>query len=160
MIKKNLITISIITLIAIQAVPSYSGDRVVAAVGHEPITHLEVMMVRSESPDFTYSGAVDLLIERSLILQWSRKNRVSVSDEELDEIINSMIRRNNTTIEEFERAMKARGQTMDSYRKLVREYHPDKMQAKGVPEDFMKIAHEKMAEINQAYDEICKERGI
>ena len=121
MIKKILITIPIITLIAIQAVPSYSGDRVVAAVGHEPITHLEVMMVRSESPDFTYSEAVDLLIERSLILQWSRKNRISVSDEELDEIINSMIRRNNTTTEEFERAMKARGQTMDSYRKLVRE---------------------------------------
>jgi len=47
-----------------------------------------------------------------------------------------------------------------AYRKLVREYHPDKMQAKGVPEDFMKIAHEKMSEINLAYDEICKERGI
>ena len=30
----------------------------------------------------------------------------------------------------------------------------------GVPEDFMKIANEKMSEINQAYDEICKERGI
>lgn len=47
-----------------------------------------------------------------------------------------------------------------AYRNLVREYHPDKMQAKGVPEDFMKIANEKMSEINQAYDEICKERGI
>jgi len=47
-----------------------------------------------------------------------------------------------------------------AYRKLVQEYHPDKMQAKGVPEDFMKIAHEKMSEINRAYDNICKERGI
>ena len=47
-----------------------------------------------------------------------------------------------------------------AYRKLVREFHPDKMQAKGVPEDFLKIAHEKMAEINKAYDEICKERGM
>lgn len=47
-----------------------------------------------------------------------------------------------------------------AYRKLVQEYHPDRMQAKGVPEDFMKMAHEKMAEINKAYDEICKERGI
>ena len=47
-----------------------------------------------------------------------------------------------------------------AYRKLVQEYHPDKMQAKGVPEDFMKIANEKMTEINQAYDQICKERGI
>lgn len=47
-----------------------------------------------------------------------------------------------------------------TYRKLVQEYHPDRMQAKGVPEDFMKIANEKMSEINQAYDQICKERGI
>lgn len=47
-----------------------------------------------------------------------------------------------------------------AYRTLVREFHPDKMQAKGVPEDFMKMAHEKMSEINKAYDEICKERGI
>jgi DnaJ like chaperone protein len=47
-----------------------------------------------------------------------------------------------------------------AYRKLVQQYHPDRLQAKGVPEDFMKVAHEKMAEINQAYDEICKERGI
>jgi len=47
-----------------------------------------------------------------------------------------------------------------AYRKLVREYHPDRMQAKGVPEDFMKIANEKMTEINQAYEQICKERGL
>jgi DnaJ like chaperone protein len=47
-----------------------------------------------------------------------------------------------------------------AYRKLVREYHPDKMQAKGVPEDFMKIANEKMSEINRAYDQVSKERGL
>ncbi len=119
--KKGLSVVILCIAIIFTAATAPAGDRVVAAVGHEPVTHLEVMMVRSESPDFTYSEAVDLLIERSLILQWSRKNRVSVSDEELDEIINSMIRRNNTTIEEFERAMKARGQTMDSYRKRARE---------------------------------------
>lgn len=51
-------------------------------------------------------------------------------------------------------------QVKKTYRKLVREFHPDKLQAKGVPEDFMKVAHEKMAEINKAYDDICKERGI
>lgn len=47
-----------------------------------------------------------------------------------------------------------------AYRSLVREYHPDKMQSKGVPEDFLKVAHEKMSEINQAYDQISKERGM
>lgn len=47
-----------------------------------------------------------------------------------------------------------------AYKKLVREYHPDKLIAKGVPEDFVKIANEKMAEINSAYDQISKERGL
>ncbi len=47
-----------------------------------------------------------------------------------------------------------------AYRRLVQEYHPDKLQAKGVPEDFMKVAHDKMAEINAAYNAIRKQRGI
>jgi DnaJ like chaperone protein len=47
-----------------------------------------------------------------------------------------------------------------AYKKLVIEYHPDKLMAKGVPEDFIKIANEKMAEINSAYDTISKERGL
>ncbi len=47
-----------------------------------------------------------------------------------------------------------------AYKKLVMEYHPDKLMAKGVPEDFITIANEKMAQINEAYDRICKERGM
>jgi len=47
-----------------------------------------------------------------------------------------------------------------AYKKLVMEYHPDKLMAKGVPEDFIKIANSKMAEINNAYDEVCRERGL
>lgn len=51
-------------------------------------------------------------------------------------------------------------QVKAAYKKLVMEYHPDKLMAKGVPEDFIKIANEKMAEINNAYDQISKERGL
>ncbi|MEJ2052677.1 MAG: TerB family tellurite resistance protein [Calditrichaceae bacterium] len=47
-----------------------------------------------------------------------------------------------------------------TYRKLVVKYHPDKLMARGMPEDFIKDANRKMAEINSAYDEICKVRGI
>ena len=47
-----------------------------------------------------------------------------------------------------------------AYKKLVREYHPDMLMAKGIPEDFIKIANEKMSHINNAYDQVCKERGI
>ncbi|HID39900.1 MAG TPA: co-chaperone DjlA, partial [Calditrichaeota bacterium] len=47
-----------------------------------------------------------------------------------------------------------------AYKKLVVQFHPDKLMAKGVPEDFIKIATEKMAAINRAYDQISKERGF
>ena len=46
------------------------------------------------------------------------------------------------------------------YRELMRENHPDVLMAKGVPEEFIEIANEKVAAINSAYDQITKERGI
>lgn len=46
------------------------------------------------------------------------------------------------------------------YRKLVKEYHPDKIAAKGLPEEFTKFAHDKFREIQEAYDTIKRERGI
>ncbi len=47
-----------------------------------------------------------------------------------------------------------------TYKKMVNQYHPDRLIAKGVPEDFIQIANEKMAEINNAYEQIRKERGF
>ena len=46
------------------------------------------------------------------------------------------------------------------YRKLVADNHPDKLMARGVPKEFVAIATEKIAAINEAYGEIAKERGI
>ena len=46
------------------------------------------------------------------------------------------------------------------YRKLVAENHPDKLMARGVPKEFVAIATEKVAAINEAYDQIAKERGM
>ncbi len=47
-----------------------------------------------------------------------------------------------------------------TYRKLIRENHPDTLIAQGVPQEFIDVANEKMAAINAAYDHIEKERGI
>ena len=41
-----------------------------------------------------------------------------------------------------------------AYRKLVSEYHPDKVVSKGLPDDFIKFAEEKFREINEAYETI------
>ena len=46
------------------------------------------------------------------------------------------------------------------YRKLVLENHPDRLMARGVPKEFVAIATEKIAAINEAYSQIVKERAI
>ncbi len=46
-----------------------------------------------------------------------------------------------------------------TYRLLVRENHPDSLIARGVPEEFVKLANDKLAAINAAYDRIEAERG-
>jgi DnaJ like chaperone protein len=46
------------------------------------------------------------------------------------------------------------------YRRLVAENHPDKLMARGVPKEFISIATEKVAAINEAYGQIAKERGV
>jgi DnaJ like chaperone protein len=47
-----------------------------------------------------------------------------------------------------------------TYRLLVRENHPDSLMARGVPEEFIRLANEKLAAINTAYAKIMKERRI
>lgn len=47
-----------------------------------------------------------------------------------------------------------------AYRKLVREHHPDMLVAKGMPEEFIQIATERLSKINGAWDQVKKERGI
>jgi DnaJ like chaperone protein len=46
------------------------------------------------------------------------------------------------------------------YRKLVMEYHPDRIISKGLPEEFTQIAQDKFREIQEAYEAIKKERGM
>ena len=47
-----------------------------------------------------------------------------------------------------------------TYRRLVRENHPDSLMARGVPAEFIKLATDKLAAINTAYEKIQQERGI
>ena len=46
-----------------------------------------------------------------------------------------------------------------AYRKLMSENHPDKLIARGVPDDMVKLATEKSQEIQSAYEMIRKHRG-
>ncbi|MDH5510751.1 MAG: TerB family tellurite resistance protein [Nitrospinota bacterium] len=46
------------------------------------------------------------------------------------------------------------------YRKLVADFHPDKIASKDLPEEFTRFANAKLSEINESYDAIRKSRGM
>ena len=46
-----------------------------------------------------------------------------------------------------------------AWRTLIKENHPDKLMAEGMPQDFIDVATSKMATINEAYSTIQKRRG-
>jgi len=47
-----------------------------------------------------------------------------------------------------------------AYRKLVSQYHPDKLVAHGLPEEMMEVAKTRVRDINTAYDRIKQARGF
>lgn len=49
-------------------------------------------------------------------------------------------------------------QIKKAYRRLIREFHPDKLMGQGLPEDMIKEATERSQEIQTAYDLIKKSR--
>jgi DnaJ like chaperone protein len=47
-----------------------------------------------------------------------------------------------------------------AYRKLMNEHHPDKLVAKGLPEEMMTLAKAKTQDIQQAYERVKTARGM
>jgi DnaJ like chaperone protein len=68
----------------------------------------------------------------------------------------------------LEDAYKALGVSKDNtdaeikraYRKLMSQYHPDKLMGQGVPQDMIAMATEQAKEIQVAYDLIKKHRNL
>jgi len=47
-----------------------------------------------------------------------------------------------------------------AYRRLLSQHHPDKLVAKGLPQEMMKMAAQKTHEIRQAYEKVKETRGF
>ncbi len=45
-----------------------------------------------------------------------------------------------------------------AYRRKAQEFHPDKIEGKGLPPEFIKFANDRLAEINESYDAIMTAR--
>ncbi len=47
-----------------------------------------------------------------------------------------------------------------AYRRLVREHHPDRLIAQGMPQEFIDVANDRLAVINGAYERLRRGRGL
>jgi len=47
----------------------------------------------------------------------------------------------------------------EKYKKLVKEYHPDRLQGLGLPEEFINLANKKLTAINEAYNFLKNEKN-
>ena len=47
-----------------------------------------------------------------------------------------------------------------NYKKLVKDFHPDKIISKGLPEEFIDFAESRFREIQESYENIQKERNF
>ncbi len=108
-------------LILFAAAPVMAGDKVVARVGHEPITRMEVQAFLTQNPGATRDQVLDSLIERTLVLSWANSNSLTVSEEEMDSVERSFRESNNLTVDQLEQALRARGETLGTFREDLRE---------------------------------------
>ncbi len=100
---------------------TFAGDRVVARVADEAITHRELATALEQNPELTRQKALDLLIERRLVLVWAAGKNILIGNEEMEEVEASVRERNNLTPDQFKEALASRGETLESFRANIRE---------------------------------------
>jgi DnaJ like chaperone protein len=79
--------------------------------------------------------------------------------ESLNNIFEAKVSKDNTSINRSYKILGLSGnasleQVSNQYRKLIKEYHPDKLQGMGLPKEFIELANQKLSAINKAYTEI------
>lgn len=98
--------------------------------------------------------------------------RLGYSQAAFDQLLNMVTNQahfaggQTTSVSALEDAYKALGVSKDSsdqeikraYRKLMSQYHPDKLMGQGVPEEMIAVATEQAKEVQTAYDLIKKNR--
>ena len=98
--------------------------------------------------------------EKDMLFEIAKVFQISGNEfESLNNIFEAKISKDNTSIN---RSYKILGlsenasleQVSNKYRKLIKEYHPDKLQGMGLPKEFIELANQKLSAINKAYTEI------
>ena len=115
-------TVFIICLLSMNFMASaaFAGDRAVARVSNEAITHRELTAAIEQNPNLPGEKVLDLLIERHLVLIWAAGQNISVADGELEQREASIRERNNMSPDQFEKALSSTGDTPESFRENLR----------------------------------------
>ena len=104
-------------------------------------------------------GACDGLIQRETDVLEVIASYIGLSKAEVDSIFAQFRPSNDKNYKILEIDPSASNdEVKKAYRKMAIKYHPDKVATLG--EDVQKAAEEKFKAVNQAYEAICKERGI
>lgn len=104
---------------------------------------LKLVANRLEYSDIQFQQMLDMVLNQSHFSQGS-----PVSASSLDDAYKALGVTADQSDQEIKRA----------YRKLMSQYHPDKLIGQGLPEDMIKVATEQAKEIQVAYDLIKKQR--
>ena len=104
-------------------------------------------------------GACDGLHQREVDILETIATYIGLSNAEVDSIFAQFRPSNDSNYRILEIEPNATDEEVKkAYRKMAIKYHPDKVATLG--EDVQKAAEEKFKAVNQAYEAICKERGI
>ena len=79
----------------------------------------------------------------SIKVQFFKENQQNISDD-----YKVLLSESNDSDEEIKK----------KYYKLAKEYHPDTLISKGLPDEFLKFANERLSSINESYDRITQYR--
>lgn len=104
-------------------------------------------------------GTCDGLHQREIDILETIATYIGLSKNEVDSIFAQFRPSNDSNYRILEISPDATNdEVKKAYRKMAVKYHPDKVATLG--EDVQKAAEEKFKAISQAYEAICKERGI
>ncbi len=104
-------------------------------------------------------GACDGLHPREEDVLETIARYIGLSKEEVDSVFAQFKPDNDSNYKILEITPNATNEEVKkAYRKMAIKYHPDKVATLGL--DVQKAAEEKFKAISQAYDAICRERGI
>ena len=104
-------------------------------------------------------GACDGLLQREIDVLETIATYIGLSKAETDSIIAQFRPSNDSNYRILEIDPSATDEEVKkAYRKMAVKYHPDKVATLG--EDVQKAAEEKFKAVSQAYEAICRERGI